>query len=192
MTDVNTNQLPPLVVGTDPKGVWKAFRPAILLYAVFTPVFAVAAVVLAALVAGTSGFGAGVAAGIVFAMITVYFSFSAIYFTSIAATRAAAGTVATLDGTGLASTTPNGNLVLPWQAIASVQVKKPLRKRVAIFRIADGITHDSPGVQTSMTPAAFRRLCAKGFHIGAAGIDVPIEAILDAAAAFTAGRLVAR
>jgi hypothetical protein len=62
---------------------------------------------------------------------------------------------------------------------------------IAVLLGIPGVTPETPGVQTTLKPAVFRKLATKGFRIGSLGIDVPVQTILDAAAAFTGGRLVA-
>jgi hypothetical protein len=192
MTDANTAAFPPLVVGTDPEAVKKAFRIPLAFVTGFVVVVAVIAVLITAMMASLSGFGSGVLAALPFLVILMYMTYLAVRTAATAAERAAAGTVLTVDAAGLSSTLPQGELVLPWQAIESVQLQKRGKHRIAIFRAYDGVTPQSPGVHTTLKPAVFRVLAKKGFRIGSAGIDVPVQTILDATAAFTAGRLVAR
>ena len=192
MTDASIATFPPLVVGTDPAAVKKAFRLPLAFISGFIVVIAVIAVLFTAMTASLSGFGSGVLAASPFLVSLTYMVFLAVRTAGTAGERAAAGTVLTIDAAGLNATIPQGVLVLPWQAIASVQVQKRGKHRIAIFRVAEGVTPDSPGVETTIKPGIFRLLAKKGFRIGSAGIDVPVQTILDATAAFTAGRLVAR
>ena len=192
MTDASTATFPPLVVGTDPEGVKKAFRLPLAFISVFIVVIAIIAVVFSAMTALLSGFGSGVLAASPFLVSLTYMVYLAVRTAGLAGERSAPGTVLTIDASGLNATIPQGRLVLPWQAIASVAVQKRGKHLIAIFMVVPGVTPESPGVQTTIKPGVFRLLAKKGFRIGSAGIDVPVQTILDASAAFTAGRLVAR
>jgi hypothetical protein len=192
MTDTQFTSFPPLVVGTDPEAVRKAFRLPLAFTTGFVVVLAVVAVLVTAMTASLSGFGSGVLAALPFLITLSYMVYLAVRTAGTAGERASAGTVLTIDAAGLNSKIPQGVLVLPWQAIASVELQKRGKHRIAIFRVAPGVTPQSPGVQTTITPGTFRVLAKKGFRIGSAGTDVPVQTILDATAAFTAGRLVAR
>lgn len=192
MTDADTAAFPPLVVGTDPEGVKKAFRIPLAFSLGLAAFSAVAAVCAGALMGASSGFGSGILSGLPFLIIAVYQGYSAVRVTANATERAAAGPVLTLDSTGLTSNTPQGMLALPWEAISAVEAKHRGRHIIATFRVFEGVKRDSPGVQTTISPKIFRYLGKRGFRIGSAGIDVPMQTILDATAAFTGGRLVAR
>ncbi|MDN4640003.1 hypothetical protein QCD70_07090 [Agreia sp. PsM10] len=192
MTDANIATFPPLVVGTDPEAVRKAFRLPLAFVAGFIVVIAFVAVLVTAMMASLSGFGSGVLAALPFLITLSYMVYLAVRTAQTAGERASAGTVLTIDAAGLNATIPQGVLVLPWQAIESVALQKRGRHRIAIFRTVHGVTPDSPGIQTTIKPGIFRLLAKKGFRIGSAGIDVPVQTVLDATAAFTGGRLVAR
>jgi hypothetical protein len=192
MTDARGATFPPLLVGTDVEAVKRIYRAPLVGAAVSVVVIALVAVLCAAMMASLSGLGAGILAALPFLITLSYMTYLAVHTAGAVAARAVPGNVMTLDATGLAATTPHGPIVLPWQAIASVELKKRGKHRIAIFRIAPGVTPESPGVQTTITPGVFPMLAKKGFRIGSAGIDVPVQTILDATAAFTAGRLVAR
>lgn len=192
MTDAPVAAFPPLLVGTDVEAVKKIYRLPLLGVTSFVIVIAFIAVLVTAMMASLSGFGTGVLTALPFLFMLSYMTFLAVSTAGTAVARAVPGNVMTLDATGLAAVTPQGPLVLPWQAITSVELKKRGRHRIAIFRVAPGVTAESPGVQTTIKPGVFRLLTKKGFRIGSAGIDVPVQTILDAAAAFTGGRLVAR
>jgi hypothetical protein len=192
MTDAPVAAFPPLVVGTDVEAIKKVYRLPLIGASTLPVMIAVIAVALAAMTASLSGFGAGLMAGLPFVLFVGYMTSSAVQTASTAAARAVPGNVMTLDATGLAATTPQGPLVLPWHAIASVELKKRGKHRIVIFRGVPGVTPETPGVQTTLKPAVFRKLATKGFRIGSVGIDVPVQTILDATAAFTGGRLVAR
>jgi len=192
MTDAYTAAFPPLVVGTDPEGVKKAFRIPLAFSSGLAVFCAVAAVFFAAMMGELAGMGSGVLSGLVFLVIAVYQGYLAVRVAGNATARAAAGTVLTLDGAGLRSDTPHGLVVLPWEAISSVEVKHRGRHTITIFRLFEAVTAVSPGVQTAIKPRIFRYLVKRGFRIGSVGINVPMQTILDATAAFTAGRLVVR
>jgi hypothetical protein len=192
MTDAPVAAFPPLVVGTDVEAIRKVYRLPLIGATSFVIVIAFIAVLLTAMTASLSGFGMGVLTALPFLFMLIYMTFLAVSTAGTAAARAVPGNVMTLDATGLAAVTPQGPLALPWQAITSVELKKRGKHRIAIFRVAPGVTAESPGVQTTIKPALFRLLTKKGFRIGSAGIDVPVQTILDATAAFTGGRLVAR
>lgn len=192
MTDHTPTLGAPLVVGTNADTVWKAFRPGIILAAILIPLTVLAAVGFAAAMGESLGFLAGALAALPLIAFSFLSIFYAMYLTSSATARAAMGTVLTLSSTGLASTIPQGTLELPWQAVDSVRVKKAFSSRILIYTVADGVHGDTPGVHTTMKPAAFRRLSKVGFHLGSVGIDVPVETILEATARFTDGRLVPR
>jgi hypothetical protein len=192
MTDAPVATFPPLVVGTDVDAVRKIYRRPLIAMTSFVVVIAFIAVLLAAMTASLSGFGMGVLTAVPFLLMLSYMTFAAVNLAGTAAARAVPGNVLTLDATGLAAVSPQGPISLPWQAIASVELKKRGNHRIAIFRLAPGVTAESPGVHTTVKPALFRVLAKKGFRIGSAGIDVPMQTIMDATAAFTSGRLVAR
>jgi hypothetical protein len=192
MTDAPVAAFPPLIVGTDVEAVKKIYRVPLIGTTVFVILLAFIAVLLTAMMASLSGFGLGVLTALPFLFMLSYMTFLAVQLAGTAAARAVPGNVVTLDATGLAAITPQGPIVLPWQAIASVELKKRGRHGIAIFRVFPGVTGENPGVQTTVKPALFRLLAKKGFRIGSAGIDVPVQTILDATAAFTGGRLVAR
>lgn len=192
MTDAPVAAFPPLLVGTDVDAVKKIYRLPLIAATSFVIVIAFIAVLLSAMTASLSGFGTGVLTALPFLFMLSYMTFLVVTVAGTAAARAVPGNVMTLDATGLAAVTPQGSLALPWQAITSVELKRRGRHRIAIFRVAPGVTDHSPGVQTTIKPGVFRLLTKKGFRIGSAGIDVPVQTILDAAAAFTGGRLVVR
>ena len=189
MTDASTEQLPPLLVGVNPQAVWKLFRPFIRSCMVCSLSAGLLAVASAALFTEISGLVAGFVWGTFWILFAIFFSCLALYFMKQAATGAAAGTILTLDATGFAVAIPQGSLVLPWEAVGSIRMKSVLGQRIPTFEISERVTRDSPGVHTSLKPALFRRMCKKGIPFGQTSIDVPVETILDAAAAFTAGRL---
>ncbi|PPF61861.1 hypothetical protein C5E11_13355 [Clavibacter michiganensis] len=192
MTDASTSTFPPLVVGTDREAVKKAFRIPLASMTLFIVVIAFVAVLLASLTASVSGVGAGILTSLPFLISLTFMTYTAVRTAGAAAERAAAGTVLTVDAAGLASNTPQGLVVLPWQAISHVEVQKRGGHQIAVFRLMPGVTPDGPGVHTTVKPNVFGILAKKGFRIGAGGIDVPLQTVLDATAAFTAGRLVAR
>jgi hypothetical protein len=192
MTDAPVATFPPLVVGTDVEAIRKIYRAPLMGSTILVPLAAVVAVLFTAMMTSTSGFAVGVLTGMPFVAVLAFMTASAVQTAGTAAARAVPGNVLTLDATGVAATTPQGPLVLPWQAIESVELKKWGKHRIVIFRGFPGVTPESTGVQTTLKPAAFRKLATKGFRVGSLGIDVPVQTILDATAAFTAGRLVAR
>lgn len=192
MTDASIAAFPPLVVGTDPEAVKKAFRIPLAMSWGLAVFALVAAVVVAAMMSSLSNMGLGLLSALPFLFVGLSQGYGAVRISGNAEARAAAGTVLTLDAAGLTSNTPQGLLALPWEAIASVETTRRGRHTIAIFRIFEGVDPQSPGVQTTIKPRIFKLLAKKGFRVGSAGIDVPIQTILDATAAFTGGRLMAR
>ncbi|MBF4632833.1 hypothetical protein ITJ38_00265 [Agreia pratensis] len=190
MTDAAV--LPPLVVGTDLEGVKKAFRVPLAFASGMAVFCAISAVLSGAVVGATTGVGYGLVAGFIFLIVALYQGYLALRVAGKVAKRVSAGPVLTLDATGLTANTTQGLLVLPWETVSSVDVRTRGRHDIATFRIYEGVTRDSAGVQTTITPKMFPRLSTQGFSIGGAAIDVPMQTILDATAAFTGGRLVAR
>ena len=192
MTDAQFASFPPLVVGTDPAGVRKAFRLPLAFAAVFLLFTAFLAAFFAAWMSSITGLGLGFLTALPFLVSTTFLTLVLLNTALGAGARAAAGTVLTLDSSGLTSMMPQGALTLPWAAIESVMLKKRGRHRVLVFRMSPGVTRESPGVNTTVSPAVFRYLSKNGFRLGSAGIDVPVQTIADATAAFTHGRLIAR
>ena len=192
MTTIPASTLPPLVISSDPVSAKKALAPSIAVVQGMIVLFALLAVVLAAMSGSTSGFALGVMAGapiLVSLLLLVYVLTQSATNLGI---RSVASPVLVLDATGLSSGIVQGSLTVPWTAIESVSVKKRGKHRIATFHVATSTTPETPGVVTTLKPAVFKQLLKKGYQLGSAGIDVPIQTVLDAAAAFTQGRLVAR
>lgn len=192
MTDARSTGFPPLVVGADSEVVRRTGRAQLIFMVVNVVMTGFVAAMIAALVASTNDFGTGLLAASPFLLMLAFVVMLTAYAALTAGRREATGTTLTLDAAGLSSTIPEGRIFLPWQAIHALEVRKRGRHRIAIFRLLPGVAPDSPGVQTTLAPRVFGVLVKKGFRVGSAGIDVPVQTVLDASAAFTAGRLIAR
>ncbi|MBG6237367.1 asparagine N-glycosylation enzyme membrane subunit Stt3 [Mycetocola sp. CAN_C7] len=192
MTDALIAPFPPLTVKSDPVAMRKLFQPNIVLLTSLAVGAAIAAAASAALMASVAGFAAGFAASLPFLVIVVFASLSAAQTANTAAERITAGSLVSLDAFGLSSTLAQGTVSLPWHTIESVSLKKRGRHRVLTYRIAAGVSPETAGVETTLAPGGFALLNKRGFQLGSAGIDTPIQTIADATAAFTAGRLLAR
>jgi hypothetical protein len=109
-----------------------------------------------------------------------------------AAIRSAAGEVLRLDAEGMHWRTPVGPLDVAWDVVTAVDVRAQGRHRILTYSLPPVFDAGRPGVSTTIKPAHLRRLAKGGLCLGSAGIDVPIDTILEATARFTNGRLVAR
>lgn len=191
MTDPHVAPPAALVIGTDPDAVRRAFRGSIIGSGVAAGIVFAIAIMIGVLTASTSNVGIGALSALPFLLVGAYLAWLTVRTSRLAATRADAGTVLTLDTDGLMSRLPQGELALPWDAIRSIEVTTRGRHRILIVRLEQGVTPESAGVRSMLSAADFRVLATKGFRLGSVGIDVPVETIAAAAAAFTAGRLVA-
>jgi hypothetical protein len=192
MTTIPAQTLPPLVVSSDPVAARKALSPSIAATQVGIVLFAVLAVVLASMSGSVSGFGVGVLSG---APILISLLFLVYLLTQSATNlgiRTIASPVLTVDTTGLFSSIVQGSITVPWSAIESVSVRKRGKHRIVTFHIDPSTTPETPGVTSTLAPSVFKQLLKRGYQLGSAGINVPMETVLDAAAAFTQGRLVVR
>jgi hypothetical protein len=192
MTTIPTGSLPPLVVNSDPVAVAKALTPSLVAVQVIVVVVAFAAVFVASISASVSGLGSGLLAASPIMISLAFMVFVLVRTATNIGSHSTSRPVLTVDDAGLASTIPQGTITVPWSALESVSVAKRGRHRIVTFRVTPGTTADTPGVESTLKPADFRYLVKKGYKLGSAGIDVPIQTVLDAAAAFTRGRLVAR
>jgi hypothetical protein len=192
MTTIPAPTLPPLVVQSDPVAAKKALMPSIVVAQIMVVLFAFLAVYCAALGASSGDIGTGISFGlpILFSVLLL------VYVLTQAATnlgiRLVAAPVLTIDASGLSSTIVQGAITVPWTSIESIAVRKRGRHRIVSFLLAPSTTPDTPGVVSTLPRAAFNQLVKKGFRLGSAGIDVPMQTVLDASAAFTQGRLTAR
>jgi len=189
MSDARIELLPSLVVRTDPVAVTRVYRPRLIFAASAVVLTASLAVLIAALTASESGARSGATAAIPLLICIVGFTMIAMQSVRSATLRSAPSIGVRLDHAGLSATLPQGTLVLPWQAVRSAEVRKRGRHSVLTFRLSEGLTAQSPGVQSSVPPKAWRSLTKKGFRIGSAGVDVPVQTIVDVAVALTNGRL---
>ncbi|TPW71639.1 hypothetical protein [Schumannella sp. 10F1B-5-1] len=183
---------PPLVVGTDRAAVLRLFRPILAFIVVVCVVVTLAAVTIAALLGSLSGFGLGLAGAASLLIVGGYLFFLALHTATTMTARAAAGTVLTLDATGMRWVTPQGSLDLPWDAVDAVTLRGSARRRVAVYRLNAAVSPTSPGVRTDIRADILARATKSGMRLGSVGLDQPLDTILAATSAFTAGRLVAR
>ena len=192
MTSTPVDTLPPLVINSDPVGAKKALMPSIVVAQVMVVLFAFLAVYCAALGASSGNIGTGMAFGlpILFSVLLL------VYVLTQAATnlgiRLVVAPVLTIDATGISSSIVQGTIVVPWTSVESIAVRTRGRHRIVSFVLAPSTTPSTPGVASTLPPAAFKQLIKKGFRLGSAGIDVPMQTVLDASAAFTQGRLTPR
>lgn len=192
MTAVPAQTLPPLVVKSDPIAARKALSPSIAVAQVMIVLFALLAVVLAAMSGASSGFGIGVMSGTPILISLLFLVYLLTQSATNLGTRSVAAPVLTVDSTGLTSTVVQGTITVPWSAIESASVRKRGKHRIVTFHIAKSTTPETPGVVSTLAPSAFTQLLTRGYQLGSAGIDVPMQTVVDAAAAFTQGRLVVR
>jgi len=185
MTDA-PNSFPPLIVGTDAASVRRVYRNTIALTSVLAVLSGVGAIALgmtqSSLVAGLF------AAGLVL-LTTGYLVFGTVHLIRTARKRASLGSVLTLDAAGMEWRMLQGTIFLPWHLIASVSSRKRARHRVLTYRVANGVTGTTEGVRSTLAPKHQRVISRLGLQVGSAGIDVPVETIAAATAAFTHGRL---
>ncbi|MET0932276.1 MAG: hypothetical protein ABWX56_01070 [Mycetocola sp.] len=179
-------------MNSDAEAVRQLFQPKLTLIATLGVVAAIFAAASAALMADLAGFGAGLFAALPFIVIAAFASYLGAQTANTLAARLSAGSVVTVDASGLRSTIPQGLVSLPWHAIESVSMKKKGGHSILTFRISRGTGPDTDGVDSTLSPAAFALLAKRGFQVGSAGVDTPIQTIADATAAFTSGRLQVR
>lgn len=170
----------------------RSYRPLIALCVALTVIVPGIAVVVAALVASTGGLAGGVLAGLGFVACGIIITLLTLSVASAYGSRVAMGTVLRLDDAGMEWRLPQGAFVVPWGAVASVSERRRGRHRILTYRLVDGLTPTSPGVEGEVPPADFQRLAKRGIQLGSAGIDVPTDTILAATAAFTQGRVAPR
>jgi hypothetical protein len=191
MTDA-PRTFPPLVVSTDAAAVTRAFRFPIVLSQVMIVLTAAAAIAIVVGVSVSTGdLGTGLLSSLV-VLWPVYFTFMTVYLMRAARKRASLGSVLTLDSAGMEWRMPQGTVVVPWHVVGSVTARSRGRHRILTYRLVDGATGETTGVRSDLDPALFRRLTKRGLQIGSAGIDVDVDTILAATAAFTQGRLALR
>jgi hypothetical protein len=141
---------------------------------------------------GGLGSRLGLLSAIPFLLAGAYLTWMTVSVSRSAASRAAMGTVLTLDQVGFTARMPQGDIAIPWGAVHSAHLASRGRHRILTFRLTLGTTPQSEGVRSTVTPAEFRVIAAKGFRLGSAGLDVPVTTIASAAAVFTGGRIAAR
>ncbi|RUQ96938.1 hypothetical protein [Labedella endophytica] len=191
MADVQTS-FPPLVVGTDVPTLKRAYRPVIVFSTVMPIVIPGIAVAVAAFLASASGFAAGMVAGLGIVVSGITWSVMASSLAYAAGARAVMGTVLTLDHRGMEWRLVQGVLILPWNVVDTVSVRSRAGKRILTYRLVAGVGPASPGVGGDLPEADFHRVAKRGAQLGSVGIDVPVDTILAATAAFTGGRLTPR
>jgi len=184
--------LPPLVINSDPVAAKRALMPSIVVAQVFVVLFAFLAVYCAALGASSGNIGTGISFGLPILVSVLLLVFVLTQAATNLGIRLVAAPVLTVDATGLSSSIVQGTIVVPWTSVESIAVRKRGRHRIVSFILAPSTTPSSAGVTSTLPPAAFKQLVKKGFRLGSAGIDVPMQTVLDASAAFTQGRLTAR
>ena len=192
MTSIPVDTLPPLVINSDPVAAKKALMPSIVVAQIFVVVAAFLAVYCAALGASSGNIGTGISFGLPILVSVLLLVFVLTQSATNLGIRSVAAPVLTVDATGLSSSIVQGTIVVPWTAVESIAVRKRGRHRIVSFILAPSTTPSSAGVTSTLPPAAFKLLVKKGFRLGSAGIDVPMQTVLDASAAFTQGRLTAR
>jgi hypothetical protein len=192
MTSTPAPTLPPLVINSDPVAAKKALMPSIVVAQIFVVVAAFLAVYCAALGASSGTIGTGISFGLPILVSVLLLVFVLTQTATNLGIRLVAAPVLTVDATGLSSSIVQGAIVVPWTSVESIAVRKRGRHRIVSFILAPSTTPSSPGVTSTLPPAAFKHVVKKGFRLGSAGIDVPMQTVLDASAAFTQGRLTAR
>ena len=192
MTSIPVDTLPPLVINSDPVAAKKALMPSIVVAQIFVVIAAFLAVYCAALGASSGNIGTGISFGLPILVSVLLLVFVLTQTATNLGIRLVAAPVLTVDATGLSSSIVQGTIVVPWTAVESIAVRKRGRHRIVSFILAPSTTPSSAGVTSTLPPAAFKLLVKKGFRLGSAGIDVPMQTVLDASAAFTQGRLTAR
>lgn len=186
MTDPQST--PPLIVGTDAPAVRRVYRNTIALTSVLAVLTGAGAIALG-IVMAQSSMWTGLLAAALILLLTGYSVFATLHLIRTARTRAALGSVLTLDASGMEWRMLQGTVFVPWQTIASISSRTRLRHRVLTYRLADGVTGETPGVRSTLSPKHHRMISRLGLQIGSAGIDVSIDTIIGATIAFTDGRL---
>jgi hypothetical protein len=180
----------PLVVHADPAGARRAFRSTLVLAAVLGVLLVVFIVLLAAL--ALSADGGGSSALLTIAPLCIGLVFVGMVFRTATRRASLDGPVLRLDESGTTWWLPQGELAVPWQAIASVSTQRRGRHQVLTYRLAPGTSPDTPGVRSAVPPAVFAQLSDHGLRLGSAGVDVPVDEIVRATDRLTAGRLRSR
>lgn len=180
---------PPLVVGSDPVRTERAMRPAFLFTVVGAALIPLVAVFLAALTASSGGLGLGLASGLSFTVVSWLMLFAVVQLATARGAQSIARPVLTLDANGLTGSIPQGDVYLPWTAVERISTRRRGGASILTFHLAPGLTAQSAGVATTLSPASFRTLAKRGFQVGELGVDTPLAAVSAAASAFTAGRL---
>jgi hypothetical protein len=177
----------PLTVHADPAGARRAFRSALVLAGLLGVLVVVFIVLLAALALSADG----ASTGLLLAAVPLCAALVLVGIVVRTATRriSLAGPMLRLDASGTTWWLPQGELAVPWHAIASVSTKRQGRHRVLTYRLAPGTSPDTPGVRSAVPPAVFAQLNDHGLRLGSAGVDVPVEEIVRATDRLTAGRL---
>ncbi|RUQ96937.1 hypothetical protein [Labedella endophytica] len=192
MTDAPTS-FPPLIVGTDAAAVRRVFRGPLILTSVMACLVAAVAVAVGVGVASSSDdVVLGFVLGLVVLLWSAYFVWMLVYLVRAVERRASIGRALTLDHDGMEWAIPEGSIVVPWPLITAVSSRTRSRYRILTYRLADGVTAETPGVRSDLSRKHVRLITRRGLQIGSAGIDVSIDTIVAATAAFTQGRLVPR
>jgi len=185
MTDQPNTTFPPLRVNTDPTVIVKALKRGVGWYCVQTVLF-----IALAIFVSSWGFESGLGfMGIAFGFGAVVSLFQAVSTAQNLGVRSIVQEAMVLDEDGIHARVVGKKLDLPWELVQGVQLRKAGKHRVLAFELAPGTTPTTPGILSEITAAQFTVIAKKGFQIGSAGVDVPIQIIVDAASAFTDGRL---
>lgn len=189
MTDAPTS-FPPLVVGTDAAAVRRVFRvPLILASGMAFVVAAVAVAVGVGVTSSSDDVVLGFVLGLAVLLLATYYAWMVVFLVRSVERRASLGRALTLDHEGMEWTTPEGVVVVPWELVATVSSRSRSRHRILTYRLADGVTAETPGIRSDLSRRRFRVMTKRGLQIGSAGIDASIDTIVAATRAFTQGRL---
>jgi hypothetical protein len=173
--------------------VRRVFRGPVILAGVMAFLMAALAVAVGAGVASSSDdVVPAFVLGLFVLLWSAYFTWTVVYLVRVVERRASLGRALTLDHDGMEWAIPEGTIVVPWPLIAAISSRTRSRHRILTYRLVDGVTAETPGIRSDLSRKQFRVVTKRGLQIGSAGIDVSIDTIVAATAAFTQGRLAPR
>jgi len=185
MTDQSHVTYPPLRVHTNPASMLKVLRTGVWLHSLQVVFYVAAAIVFASF-----GWDSPTAIMvIVFALIAFVCLLQALGAAHRLGQNSVRRLALVLDEAGLHATFPDKSLDVPWELIHTTQIRAYRKHRILNFAFLPGTTATSAGLRTDLTPRQVKTLLKRGFSIGSAGVDVPVQVIADAAFAFTDRRV---
>ena len=171
------------VVHTDRPAIQRRHGGILVLHGAIT-------VAIVLLMVWVSGLGLGLAPALPFLLLLVLEIFQLSYHAYVYGTRVAISEPLTLTHHGFTLNTAAGRMEVPWEAVATVRVRRRFRSNLLVIGLHPAVVPSSPGVQTDIDPSYWSRMMKIGGPmLGEKGIRESFDQIKQAVTHFSQGRV---